>query len=165
MANGAAKHHPVLVGVGPAQLGTLYNIDMYGLRGGGFGAVPWYENHTREMLFPFPFSLFDSGMDIAGFGEERFCYQSRSTPALRGKGYIARVPFPLIGVANQPEYYTQFELFLGVFGTLRLGFNPGELLDFLLGWSTIDIYSDDLEKQKSKRRSQKSGTGAADPRP
>ncbi len=39
---------------------------------------------------------------------------------------------------------------IGLGGTLRLGFNPGELLDFLLGWFTIDIYNDDIELNKRK---------------
>ncbi len=30
--------------------------------------------------------------------------------------------------------------------TLGLGFNPGELLDFILGWTTLDIFKDDIEK-------------------
>ena len=43
---------------------------------------------------------------------------------------------------------TQLELALGLGGSLRLGLNPGELLDFLLGWLTIDLYDDDIEWKK-----------------
>ena len=32
----------------------------------------------------------------------------------------------------------------------RLGLNPGELLDFGLGWTTLDIFADDLEARESK---------------
>jgi hypothetical protein len=35
-----------------------------------------------------------------------------------------------------------------VAGGLRVGFNPGELVDFLLGWTTLDIYNDDLGTRK-----------------
>jgi len=44
-----------------------------------------------------------------------------------------------------------------VFG-LRIGFDIGALLDFVLGWTTIDIYSDDLESRKKEesRREKKS---------
>jgi len=45
-----------------------------------------------------------------------------------------------------PSYFTQIEVVAGLGGTIRLGFNPGELLDFILGWVTIDIFNDDLEK-------------------
>jgi len=39
---------------------------------------------------------------------------------------------------------TQIEAMAGCGHTLRLGFNPGELLDFVLGWAAIDIYDDDV---------------------
>jgi len=45
-------------------------------------------------------------------------------------------------------YYTEGEVALGCHYTVRLGVNPGELLDFLLGWTTLDIYGDDLEHAK-----------------
>ena len=38
---------------------------------------------------------------------------------------------------------TQCELAAGLGPTVRLGFNPGELVDFILGWTTLDIYGDD----------------------
>lgn len=44
-------------------------------------------------------------------------------------------------------YYTQVEILAGIGGGIRLGFNIGELVDFLLGWTTIDIYGDDIEEQ------------------
>jgi hypothetical protein len=31
---------------------------------------------------------------------------------------------------------------------VRCGFNPGELLDFILGWTTIDIFKDDIAGRK-----------------
>ena len=46
------------------------------------------------------------------------------------------------------SYYTQIEAVVGAGPSVRLGFNPGELLDFILGWTTIDIYKDDLERSK-----------------
>ena len=71
-------------------------------------------------------------------------------PNKRGKGFLAKAPLPILGVANQPEYYTQVEVVIAIIGSLRLGFNPGELLDFLVGWTTLDIYGDDLNKKGSK---------------
>ncbi len=41
--------------------------------------------------------------------------------------------------------YTQLEVSAGVLaGGLRLGVNPGELVDFLAGWFLLDIYDDDV---------------------
>lgn len=41
-------------------------------------------------------------------------------------------------------YFTQIEVMIGIVGGIRFGFNPGELIDFLLGWTTLDIYGDDV---------------------
>jgi hypothetical protein len=137
--------------VGPVQAGALYNIDMWGLRGGDFGDVPWYETCTRDALFPVPARWVGyPPMESGRFGDERFaCGCKRSRSWQRGKSFAAKAPLPFIGVAKQPEYYTQIEIVVGVLGSIRLGFNPGELLDFILGWTTLDIYDDDLEKRKT----------------
>jgi hypothetical protein len=63
----------------------------------------------------------------------------------RGKEYGAGMFWiPFLSVSNRAFYYTQIEAAAGLWYTVRLGFNPGELLDFLLGWTTIDILSDDV---------------------
>ena len=56
-------------------------------------------------------------------------------PAL--KQMAAQAVFPL-------SYYTQIEAEVGLVGSVRIGFNPGELLDFLLGWTTLDVFGDDI---------------------
>lgn len=40
-------------------------------------------------------------------------------------------------------YHTQIELNLALGGSLRLGLNPGEFVDFVLGWFLLDLYHDD----------------------
>jgi hypothetical protein len=37
------------------------------------------------------------------------------------------------------HFYTQIEVVAGVGGSVRLGFNPGELVDFLFGWLRVDL--------------------------
>ncbi len=66
-----------------------------------------------------------------------------------------------------PPYYTEVEVVLACVWSIRLGFNPGECLDFLLGWGGIDIYNDDLETKKQKTASNKTqkAIGAAAPHP
>jgi len=39
---------------------------------------------------------------------------------------------------------TQFEASAGLGPLIRLGFNPLEVVDFLLGWFGLDLYGDDL---------------------
>lgn len=124
---------------GPVQVGALGNIDMWGLRGGQLGEVAFYETLTRDVLLPWP----SQGV----FGEERYVYEApRQMPHRRGKGFRAKAPLPVIGIADQPEYYTQVEVVIAIGGSLRLGLNPGELLDFVIGWTTLDLYGDDLHR-------------------
>ena len=131
--------------VGPIQAGALVNVDMWGLRGGDFGDVTWYETFTRDGLFPVPADWVGNPMAGSGlFGEERFAYEwRRGVTRQRGKDFLAKAPLPVLGLSKQPEYYTQIEVVLGILGTVRLGLNAGELVDFILGWTTLDIYRDD----------------------
>lgn len=39
--------------------------------------------------------------------------------------------------------YTQIEFAIGLWGGIRFGMNFGELIDFLVGWTTVDIFDDD----------------------
>lgn len=44
------------------------------------------------------------------------------------------------------SYLYQIEMTLGIYGGIRIGFNPAELLDFVLGFTTYDLYDDDLKE-------------------
>ena len=75
----------------------------------------------------------------------------------RKKAYRARLPFGTVDPAYKnknllkdketrwaPAYFfTNFDLQMGLYYGFRVGFNPGELLDFILGFTTADIYDDD----------------------
>ena len=140
--------------VGPIQAGLLYNVDTHGLRGGQFGEAAWYEVHTFETVAPYPMKLrrFDGDEDYPWeypgycFGRDRWQTgtSERRLAGRRGKNYEAVSPVPFISLAGQPAYYTQIEVVVALIGSLRVGFNPGELLDFVLGWTTIDLFQDDL---------------------
>jgi hypothetical protein len=43
------------------------------------------------------------------------------------------------------QYYTQIEAVVALGPSFRFGFNPAELLDFLLGWFGVDIFHDDRD--------------------
>lgn len=47
-------------------------------------------------------------------------------------------------------YFTEIEAVGGLGLTLRMGVNPGEFVDFLLGWFGIDIFNDD-DRLKNRR--------------
>ncbi|MBL8021876.1 MAG: hypothetical protein JNM27_19535 [Leptospirales bacterium] len=85
---------------------------------------------------------------------------------LRGKEYRVRSPFgttvPLQqrklvlkkrGSFAPASYYTQIDLNLALYFGIRVGLNPGELIDAILGWTTIDIFSDDepFESDQEKK--------------
>lgn len=57
------------------------------------------------------------------------------------------------------QRFTQFDVLVGLGPSVRIGFNPGELLDFILGWSTIDIYEDDIESASLLQDSSRKTTG------
>lgn len=60
------------------------------------------------------------------------------------------LPFIQLSNVHNPAYYTDIEFWFGFIYSFRLGFNPGELLDFLLGWTTLDIYGDDIGLPEEK---------------
>lgn len=83
--------------------------------------------------------------------------QSEPILKLRGKSLRSRAPFG----TEQPAYrhtellkneetswapgyhYTRLEFQVGAYLGIRMGFNPGEFLDFLVGLVGLDLYADD----------------------
>ena len=133
--------------VGPLHAGLFYGGDKAGLRGG--------ELRSYSLRGDDWFSV--ATMECTVFSAEHFGYAEA-----RGKDYGA-FGYPLVSFVCDPKsndfpprisitsrngalhpYYTQIEIEAGLFGGIRLGFNPGELLDFILGWTTIDIFKDDI---------------------
>lgn len=148
------------VRVGPFQIGVLYNIDTYGLRGGQWGQTIWYETLTRDATIPYPIrtqpyqpKLYPWEYPKRCFGQERWQVvdDSGKNAFVRCKSYEAVSPIPFVSLSSSPAYYTQIDFVLAAIGSLRLGFNPGELLDFFLGWTTLDIYGDDLDESEIER--------------
>ena len=46
------------------------------------------------------------------------------------------------------HYLTQLEISAALGVGLKVGFNPGELLDFILGFCNVDLYNDDRNRNK-----------------
>jgi hypothetical protein len=134
--------------VGPVHAGLFLGSDIGGLRGGDF---------KGEYSAPFGDIL---DVETTYFYIEDFREYTMTTARDRGKqqggeGYMG---LSLGGATLQPArpaswrinipYYTQIEVAGGLLFGARLGFNPGELLDFLLGWTALDIFDDDIATQK-----------------
>jgi hypothetical protein len=130
--------------IGPIQTGVLYQTDYYGLRGGGSADF----KGGRGLLFP-------DNIDLQALllGGETYLPDDELI-SLRKKRFDASPDFIFISTVNNytpcPSYYTQIDIVAALGPSIRLGFNPGELIDFLLGWVGIDIYSDDVEESWQK---------------
>ncbi len=145
---------------GPLAAGVAVIMDHQGLRGGALAEFPrgcggW------DMI----------DVNVLGFGGQRFNVSSSNTVdygarnhetlEARNKTYnapsIAGLTIPLAVEGDKwtrGHLYrlTQLELAVGVGPAVRIGFNPGELLDFILGWFLIDIYNDDIEMRRHREQ-------------
>lgn len=138
--------------VGPINLGLLLNSDQYGYRK-GCHVTPRHDlsglGMTDATCTLLSLEWFGSGWGgIAG--ERGKYYEALGVCGLSWAEIWGKEHPPWN--ANIP-YYTQIDAVIGVGGSLRLGFNLGELIDFLLGWTTIDIFSDDVEVTKQNTKS------------
>ena len=153
--------------IGPVHVGLIGAGDRAGLRGG--------------QLLPLRSSAGPSSIDSGAYGgeycigvfgyeyfeamagseaktrrkefETMFCVIPRNQPLKSGKPVL------------NPAYWTQIEVVAGIGASLRLGFNPGELVDFLLGWFGIDFYGDDIEKTKMRSASNQPAQATEVPAP
>lgn len=150
---------------GPLAVGLYGAMDgeRWGLRGG--------ECLWRDPVSSFDFSLRESMVCIVWHAEgfvppsmERLEFWYDDYPDQRYKGFLVKPLFGWMPVSFRneedekkrlapPYYFTQLEVMAGVFGGIRVGVNPGELLDFLLGTATIDIFDDDLSARAARQTS------------
>jgi hypothetical protein len=149
--------------VGPVNAGLFLNSDAAGLRGGEFFYFPYatpFESFDCVVLFLCSADSFDLRHQARSMSIDIPLYDETTGKALatRAKCYSSCFVPPDIELPRTPYYYTQLEVAAGVGGTLRLGFNIGELLDFLLGWTTLDIFSDDLEARREREAAEKKTT-------
>lgn len=131
--------------LGPFPFGAWSATDVAGLRYGSFFArIPdtdeREEVNSKLMSFLLPIMLifspggemnWDSLPDIWHYGNY---YPMNEIQLLRNKSTEN------LEVPN----YTQLEASVGIGPSLRLGLNPGEFLDLVLGLTTIDIFDDDI---------------------
>ncbi|MCP4116956.1 MAG: hypothetical protein GY737_16440 [Desulfobacteraceae bacterium] len=148
--------------IGPLQTGLLMDVGLGGLRGGDFLGVKDF--WPRGYDTPAKVDLVGVIVGVEGFGGSLKSNR-------RGKSFSANQIGPISYTVNPhavPEwkerakdmqradnpwpYYSQIDLAAGVFINMRLGFNPGELLDFIMGWTTFACYNDDLSKKMIKMK-------------
>ena len=139
------------VRVGPIQPAAFETVDLIGLRGGHAFLDGRKLHSNKEWFAPIRLGhVTKKGKTRMSFGAEVYAPALDGTTFWRRKYVEAHSPFPCVAIGSTAAYYTQIEVAAGLLLTVRLGFNPGELLDFILGWMKIDIYHDDLEYMKSQ---------------
>lgn len=134
--------------VGPLQTGLLLQFDGVGLRGGTFpelqdDAESWFIPNTADIQF-----FFRGGESFRPNGSLASSRHKTFTAGCEGGD------FPFFHTFKNEDgmyYYTQIDAVLALGPSLRVGFNPGEILDFILGWATVDIYDDDVEKNREQK--------------
>lgn len=135
------------VRVGPVHAGLLGNIDREGLHSG-----IWYSNWNK---FSIPWNMCSHSLEL----DLTFFHINGPGPAwggmphYRGKKYEACGYLPFLTWVHDHgwtpgymvwHYYTDIEIAIGLYYSLRLGFNVGEFADFCLGFVGVDIFNDDL---------------------
>lgn len=131
--------------VGPVQAAAIENSDLVGLRAGAFLSNGNDLLYNEELYAFVPVKSLSRWNLPHLFGAEKYSLGPSSPATQRGKAVLARSPLPFLAVSPYAPFYSQIEVAGGLGLTVRLGFNPGELLDFLLGLAAIDIYGDDCE--------------------
>ncbi len=140
--------------LGPLPIGLLDTGDLIGLRyGEAFCRVPNWEKSdehdvTLATIPAAPIALFGAFGGVWGVNKIWTDYFEKldnyrmyennfplsKTQLRRNKG---------TELLSSPNCY-QVEGVIGLGLALRAGVNAGELLDFILGWSTLDILKDDI---------------------
>jgi hypothetical protein len=150
------------VRVGPVHVGALVELRYMGLRNGEFDGDG---NHG----VPLDMELLCLPLPGGPRNDSFFSAEMTQMGEDREKAYavVGRLPFVTTGplypdeaVTIPSHFWTQIDLYLGLYYSVRLGFNPGEMVDFVLGWTTIDIYADDLHaNETNKKMEQKAQAG------
>lgn len=129
--------------VGPLGGGLYAGIELGGLRGGECKKIDTDDGYGLV-----------SDMDLTLFAAETFAPKNFTIARARGKLYKAKGVLtitPLVEMQGEDHswlrhlpYYTDAQVALGLLIGVRMGFNTGELVDWLLGWCMIDIFDDDI---------------------
>jgi hypothetical protein len=130
--------------VGPLQSGLLMDIGGPGVRGGDLMGIEDVDSDGKP-----------AKQDYVGIVVGMESFYGTGMTRRRGKsfssGQLAVIAWPWRReesgwqFAKEPaSFFTQIEAVGAAGPSFRLGFNPGELLDFILGWFPVDIYKDDL---------------------
>jgi hypothetical protein len=164
---------------GPMQGGLLADEDLGGIRAGEqFGRFYVFSDYARRKyadtrsgtpdLKNMTFNFLLLGLDMFDGGRGRAQETSIRDRHKEVQGALIGplwIPGQWIdNKSNEPAWpfiaqWTQLEATVGLWWSMRVGVNPGEMLDFLLGWATLDLYGDDAESKKARHAKEKAAKG------
>ena len=135
--------------VGPLQLPVIVQSDYAGLRCGEFFASPMREDFWTYVseagyVVDQPFVMYVPDLDTLYSGYEVF--DPGGLAGLRHKRVSSQGMGVYATLDDDPlnyGFYSQIECTLGLVVSARLGVNPGELVDCLLGFAGFDLFADD----------------------
>lgn len=161
----------VTVHAGPVSTGLGIMGPTAGLDGGTL--VSFKDQAESELqLLVFGFDAFKS--PNATRYKERggcqfLCIQDPTAPLSFSFGSHDVNPFKSLPLDLYPPTWvehpgiTQFEVSLAAGVGIRVGFNVMELVDFVCGWTTLDILGDDSYRKKLKEESNKESRAPVNP--
>ena len=141
--------------VGPLQVPLLVQSDYAGLRCGEWFASPmrddfWTYVSEAGFVVDQPIPLYERDYHYLYSGYEVF--DPGGLAAARHKREES-LGISLVTVdrdVRNRAFYTRVECVAGAIVSLRVGVNPGELVDCLLGFTGLDVMGDDVDKEIGK---------------
>lgn len=138
--------------VGPLQAPLIVQSDYAGLRcGEAFTAAMrddfWtYVSEAGHVVDTLVYPIYLRDYDMLYSGYEIF--DPGGLADVRHKRIMSQGMGPFTVDEDKKNYgfYSQVELTVGLFVSLKLGVNPGELVDLLLGFAGLDVFGDDVGK-------------------
>ena len=139
--------------VGPLQLPLIVQSDYAGVRCGEVFASPmrddfWTYVSEAGHVVESPIPVYLSDYDTLYSGYELFDPGGLSDVRHKRVRSQGMGPATFDGDEKNVGFYTQVEATLGIVFSVRLGVNPGELADALLGLATVDLFSDDVNRRE-----------------
>lgn len=141
--------------VGPLQAPLIVQSDYAGLRCGEWFASPmrddfWTYVSEAGHVVDQPLPIYERDFHFLYSGYEVF--DPGGDAAVRHKRQES-LDISVVTVDRDRRnwaFYTQVECVVGLIGSVRLGVNPGELVDGLLGFTGFDVMGDDFERENGK---------------
>lgn len=130
--------------IGPLQSGLLMDIGGPGMRGGDWMGIEDLDSDGKP-------AKQDYVAIVAGMESFPGTEMTRKRGKSFSSGQVAVIAMPWRReqrkwrfVGEPVTYFSQIDVVAAAGPSFRFGFNPGELVDFILGWFPVDIYDDDL---------------------